>query len=109
MTAQDGKGGVPPLGTITPDELLVGFASALRAAGLRITSERTFGFVQAVHHVGADDASGVYWAGRATLVRRPEDIPLYDQVFAALWLRQRYEARDEGDVEHLTIATDEED
>jgi uncharacterized protein with von Willebrand factor type A (vWA) domain len=28
----------------------------------------------------------VYWAGRSTLVRRPEDIPVYDRVFGAFWL-----------------------
>jgi uncharacterized protein with von Willebrand factor type A (vWA) domain len=28
----------------------------------------------------------VYWAGRATLVRRPEDIDGYDRVFQAFWL-----------------------
>jgi uncharacterized protein with von Willebrand factor type A (vWA) domain len=27
----------------------------------------------------------VYWAGRATLVRRPEDIDTYDRAFAAWW------------------------
>ena len=27
----------------------------------------------------------VYWAGRATLVRRPEDIAAYDRAFAAFW------------------------
>ena len=31
--------------------------------------------------------TSVYWAGRATLVRRPEDIELYDRGFAAWWDR----------------------
>ena len=29
----------------------------------------------------------MYWAGRATLVRRPEDVELYDRAFAAWWER----------------------
>ncbi|MSY71072.1 MAG: VWA domain-containing protein [Actinobacteria bacterium] len=64
-------------------------------------------FVDALQKVGIATRDAVYWAGRATLVRRPEDIPLYDRVFDALWMRRRYESRDEGDVEHLTIATDD--
>jgi hypothetical protein len=34
--------------------------------------------------LGAVDSA--YWAGRATLVRRPEDIPVYDEVFGSFWL-----------------------
>ena len=30
--------------------------------------------------------TGVYWAGRTTLVRRIEDVPLYDRAFGAFWL-----------------------
>ena len=33
------------------------------------------------------DRTGVYWAGRATLVRRPEDIATYDRVFAVVLAR----------------------
>ncbi len=32
-----------------------------------------------------DRRAGVYWAGRATLVRRPEDIAAYDRAFAAVF------------------------
>ncbi len=35
--------------------------------------------------VGVEDGGDVYWAGRATLVRHPEDIPVYDATFAAFW------------------------
>ena len=34
----------------------------------------------------AGRAPAVYWAGRATLVHRPEDVAAYDRVFAAFWL-----------------------
>ena len=34
---------------------------------------------------GSSRRSGVYWAGRATLVHRPEDVPAYDRAFAAVF------------------------
>ena len=43
-------------------------------------------FVEALGAVGVERETGVYWAGRATLVRRPEDVPTYDRAFAAFWL-----------------------
>ncbi len=42
-------------------------------------------FVQALGEVGLT-RDAVYWAGRATLVHRPEDIETYDRVFAAFWV-----------------------
>jgi uncharacterized protein with von Willebrand factor type A (vWA) domain len=35
--------------------------------------------------IGVRRTEDVYWVGRATLVRRPEDIEPYDRVFAAFW------------------------
>lgn len=60
---------------------LVGFARALRSAGLPVTQDRTQAFLVAVAKVGFDDQNGVYWAGRATLTAEPDHFPLYDQVF----------------------------
>jgi uncharacterized protein with von Willebrand factor type A (vWA) domain len=42
-------------------------------------------FTQALGLVGLDDPDHVYWAGRATLISRPEDITLFDRVFASYW------------------------
>ena len=95
--------GVPP----DIERVAVAFARFLRAEGLVVPMSSTLLFVDALQQVGVATRDDVYWAGRATLVRRPEDIALYDRVFDALWLRKRYESRDEGDVEHLTIATDD--
>ena len=51
---------------------------------------------------------GVYWAGRATLVRRPEDSPLYDRAFAVYWEgRQPSTELVEGDPEHVTLLVDD--
>ena len=70
----------------TLDRHLVRFADALRTAGLPVPLASTLEFGRAVAEVGADRRDGVYWAGRATLVHRPEDIPLYDEVFEQQWL-----------------------
>jgi hypothetical protein len=60
---------------------LVGFARALRAAGLPVSQDRTQAFLTAVAAVGYDDPGGVYWAGRSTLTAEPDHFPVYDQVF----------------------------
>ncbi len=70
-----GDDGVPD-----PVLALVGFARALRSAGLPVTPDRTQAFVRAASAVGPGSA-GVYWAGRATLCPDPELVQRYDEVF----------------------------
>jgi uncharacterized protein with von Willebrand factor type A (vWA) domain len=65
------------------DELLLGFARALRAAGVVVTADRERTMLEAVAAVGFDDRNGTYWAGRATLCSGPLDLERYDQVYAA--------------------------
>ncbi|MFP3906210.1 MAG: vWA domain-containing protein [Acidimicrobiales bacterium] len=69
----------------TPEPVVVAFVAALRRAGVAIPVDSTVTFSEALTEVGATDRNAVYWAGRATLVTRPEDIEVYDQVFAAFW------------------------
>jgi uncharacterized protein with von Willebrand factor type A (vWA) domain len=38
-------------------------------------------FADGLGAVGLASRNGVYWAGRATLVRRPEDVGVYDRIF----------------------------
>jgi uncharacterized protein with von Willebrand factor type A (vWA) domain len=64
-----------------PDVALAGFARALRAAGLPVTSDRTAAFVAAAAAVGIADRATLYWAGRATLCSDPDQFPRYDVVF----------------------------
>jgi uncharacterized protein with von Willebrand factor type A (vWA) domain len=70
-----------------PDELLIGFARALRAAGVPVTQDRTRSYLEATAFVGLDDQRATYWAGRATLCSGPDDLDRYDQVFTA-WFHQ---------------------
>lgn len=66
-----------------PEEILLGFARALRAAGVSVTADREQGYLRAVAAVGLDDQAATYWAGRATLCASPSDLARYDQVYAA--------------------------
>jgi uncharacterized protein with von Willebrand factor type A (vWA) domain len=66
-----------------PDEILLGFARALRAAGVPVTQDRAQGYLEAVSLVGLTDARATYDAGRATLCASPDDLARYDQVHEA--------------------------
>lgn len=66
---------------------LVGFTGALRAAGVR--ADRAKDFVEAVGHLDVGRREDVYWAGRATLCDEPDDIPVYDRVFAHWFVPER--------------------
>ncbi len=73
--------------TVTaPDELLLGFARALKAAGVPVTQDRAQSYLEAVATVGLGDQKATYWAGRATLCSAPDDLDRYDEVFTAWFL-----------------------
>ena len=65
------------------EEWLLGFARALRAAGLPVTADRERTFLLAVTEVGLAERRQVYWTGRATLTSSPADVERYDQVFTS--------------------------
>jgi uncharacterized protein with von Willebrand factor type A (vWA) domain len=65
-----------------PDRVVVAFVRALRAADLDVPVGATVAFAEALGVVDASRRDDVYWAGRATLVHRPEDAATYDRVFA---------------------------
>ncbi|MEO7421683.1 MAG: VWA domain-containing protein [Ornithinibacter sp.] len=66
-----------------PDEVLIGFARALRAAGVAVTADRERTYLEAVAVAGLHDQPAVYHAGRATLCGSPADLERYDLVYAA--------------------------
>ena len=68
------------------DELLLGFARALRAAGLPVTADRTQTFLRAATVVDLGNHRATYLAGRATLCGSQEDFVLYDRVFTAWFI-----------------------
>jgi uncharacterized protein len=79
---------LPPAVLHEPDELLLGFARALRAAGVPVTQDRSQAYLEAAAMVGLDDQPATYWAGRATLCSGPDDLDRYDEVFTA-WFHAR--------------------
>src|SRR5918994_7398654 len=64
------------------DRLVVNFASRLRREGVAVPPGATVEYGRALGALGSGRPRALYWAGRATLVRRPEDIPSYDRAFA---------------------------
>ncbi|MDQ6522030.1 VWA domain-containing protein [Nocardioides sp. LHD-245] len=63
------------------DEVLLGFATALRAAGVPVTQDRTRAYLEAVALVGIGDRAATRSAGRATLCATPEDLERHDRIF----------------------------
>jgi uncharacterized protein len=67
------------------DRIVVTFVRTLRGCGLAVEPGATTMFARSLAAVGVADPDRVYWAGRATLVRRPEDIDDYERCFEALF------------------------
>jgi uncharacterized protein with von Willebrand factor type A (vWA) domain len=65
-------------GTVT----LTRFGRALRDEGLAVGTGRIAGFCRAAALLAPED---LYWAGRATLVAQPQDVEVYNRVFAAFF------------------------
>ncbi len=65
------------------------FAGVLRRSGVRVPLAATVTFAEALAAVGLARRDPVYWAGRATLLSRPEDVAAYDRAFGAFWLDRR--------------------
>lgn len=93
-------------GVLTLDRHLVRFVDELRLAGLEVPLGSTLNFGRAVAEVGANTRSRVYWAGRATLVRRPEDFGVYDQVFEEHWMGSLTSSRSATAPTPITLVLD---
>ncbi len=104
MTAGDDGATSPEDGA---ERLVVGFVRALRGAGLPVPVGAALVFAEAVGLVGAG-RDGIYWAGRSTLVRRPEDAAAYDAVFDAYWLdRPLSRPADDPEPEPVSVGLDD--
>jgi hypothetical protein len=68
-----------------PEVLAVAFARLLRTAGVDVPVGSVTAYTEALGAVGLGEPEPVYWAGRATLIRRREDVTPYDRAFAAFW------------------------
>ena len=66
--------------------MLVRFAGELREAGLAVGSGDVLVYCSALARLDPSDLVDLYWAGRTTLVSRPDDIGRYDEVFRRFFL-----------------------
>jgi uncharacterized protein len=85
-TAEDGAGEMAGV--------LVGFGRELRGAGLVVGTGEVLTYVSAAAELNPADLLDLYWAGRATLASRRDDIPVYDRVFRAYFLAEGSVAAD---------------
>jgi uncharacterized protein with von Willebrand factor type A (vWA) domain len=91
------------------ERIAVAFSRVLRSAGITTPIGNVLTFVEALGKVGINDRDNVYWAGRPTLLRRPEDIALYNKAFAVFWERRVSNvAEPDEQLIRLTIEIDDE-
>lgn len=90
------------------EAMAVAFARVLRGVGIVAPVDSVVSFVDALHRLGIGDRKNVYWAGRATLVRRPEEFETFDRAFAVFWDARAANTADEAtDTIRIALATDD--
>src|SRR5262245_32590322 len=62
-------------------ERLIGFGRALRGRGLAVGTGRIVTFCRSAGALGLRNRDDLYWAGRASLISRPEDVETFDAAF----------------------------
>lgn len=68
--------------------MLGGFAEALRRHDITVGTGDLLTYTEAVATLDVGDIGDLYWAGRATLVTRRVQIPVYDAVFRHYYLHE---------------------
>src|SRR5918994_940780 len=66
---------------------LIGFGRELPRRGLNVGTGRIVTFCRSAAALGALDRTGLYWAGRSSLISRPEDTQAFDAAFDE-WFRE---------------------
>jgi uncharacterized protein len=74
-------------GRQSKERVLVGFGRLLRRRGLPVGTNRILNFCRAAAALAPLDRNSLYWAGRATLVSRPEQFDVYDRSFTEFFGR----------------------
>ncbi|HVT66743.1 MAG TPA: VWA domain-containing protein [Trebonia sp.] len=87
--------------------VLLGFAGELRAAGLRAGTGEVLGYLAAMTPLDPTDLADLYWAGKATLVSRHDDDPVYDATFRRYFLDEDGPGRGQLSVSAAAAATAE--
>jgi uncharacterized protein with von Willebrand factor type A (vWA) domain len=84
--------------------VLVGFAHELRRAGIAVGTGDVLTYFAAMTPLDPSDLVDLYWAGRATLVSRREDIPVYDEVFRRYFLGEDAPAKAQLELNPRTVS-----
>ncbi len=93
------------------ERLAAGFVHTLRSGGIDVPVSQTLRFTEAIRVLGLARGDDVYWAGRATLVTRPEDIPMYNAMFLAFFHQSAagFKVRFEDEPTEASIGLDDGD
>lgn len=92
-----------------PATVAVAFVRTLRQAGLTVPVDASVRFVEALDVLDPGDPDQVYWAGRATLLRRREDQGLYELVFAGFFGGVPIEVSRPAPPQTVAVAVDDPD
>jgi hypothetical protein len=63
------------------------FAALLRKNGVRLSTAEVLDGLRAIELIGLDDREAIYGALRATLIKRPEDLSPFDELFELYFFR----------------------
>ena len=74
-------------------EMLTGFPAALREAGLAIDTGRTEAFLRATATCRLRNVQDLARIGRVTLTGSPDDFPVFDAVFDAVFGEATFEGK----------------
>jgi len=88
------------------ESLAVAFAAKLRADGVRVPVSAVAQYVGALAALDDERPASLYWAGRATLVCRRDDIAAYDRAFRSFFGRAPDEAEVIVGPERVTVGLD---
>jgi uncharacterized protein len=94
----------------SPADIAVAFTQILRGLGVNVPTSSTHTFAAALCATGLGERDTTYWVGRSTLIRRMEDIALYDRAFAVFFEGRRSSGVDDvSEPLSITIAVDSDD
>lgn len=100
-------------GAARGERIAVAFARLLRGLGIAVPTTSVLAFAEALSLVGLDDRQAVRWAGRTTLLRRPEDVAAFERAFVVFWDRclptGEFDDDPAPDTATLATATDDAD
>lgn len=85
LTTVDALGELPPVHPQLIRANLLTFGRRLRHAGLPVGSGQILALLEASSTIDVRRHEDIYHAARATVVTRPEQIPIFDMQFARFW------------------------